>query len=580
MAVEIKKNITFNVSERVKFRLQAFQNARVNIQIQNDFEFYQRVTNEGLSFTEQKAYRQAQLDKEMKRAVRDGRYIKLLKAEVSNLVKQVRIEKFRKDYQNSLTSLADERINLQDHLKFLEKQLQNIKDPELAGELRASIVTSKKAITQSDNAYLNNKIELAKRDQSLVLLNKSLEDVEMERAEALAVGDKERVSALDLKRQSINESITAVKVQDSLNDLTIERSRGAGAMSYLQSLVKRVNEGDSASPVVINGVRYNSERDFWASARDTYLADSFFTELGQEYDNYIRNVSQLNGQVPNNSLINIQKDFDNLATRGELAPFANRLNILKTDVLSTAVQVNAQGIINEFNNDLDVNKALTGLENLQEKFGISQTSNIQTIVQNFAQERAPVVQDFLSQVASFVQEGMSFQSAINSTQQLIDQGKLISAPVSSQEILSQTPEEIARAAPGKTQAAVKEKVVAPAKPGVQEKQTPGQRAGITEATPQGVAQQEKLAVDIPSGVLVRNAATGQIFFTDKGQRRLITSPQVLTEGAGFVNVPEDVISGLQEGVPISQRPSFLFKGQEETEQLLGKSKISFERPTF
>ena len=74
--------------------------------------------------------------------------------------------------------------------------------------------------------------------------------------------------------------------------------------------------------------------------------------------------------------------------------------------------------------------------------------------------------------------------------------------------------------------------------------------------------------------MVRNPQTGEIFFVDQGKKRHITSPDVLTPGAGFVNVGEDVLGSLSSGTAISTKPGFLFKGQEETEKLLKESGIS------
>lgn len=81
--------------------------------------------------------------------------------------------------------------------------------------------------------------------------------------------------------------------------------------------------------------------------------------------------------------------------------------------------------------------------------------------------------------------------------------------------------------------------------------------------------------NVPSGLLVRDASNGAIYFTDNGTKRHITSMDVLTPGAGYVNVGSDVLGSLKEGSAISAKPGFNFKSQQDVEKALKSAGIPY-----
>ena len=105
-------------------------------------------------------------------------------------------------------------------------------------------------------------------------------------------------------------------------------------------------------------------------------------------------------------------------------------------------------------------------------------------------------------------------------------------------------------------------------------QKPVSEVGKEKQIEQQKVKEEKVKAKLPSGVLVRDPNTKKIYFVEKNTKRHITSPDVLTPGAGFVDISPDYLKELQEGPAISQRPEFKFKSREDTEKLLREYNIN------
>lgn len=83
---------------------------------------------------------------------------------------------------------------------------------------------------------------------------------------------------------------------------------------------------------------------------------------------------------------------------------------------------------------------------------------------------------------------------------------------------------------------------------------------------------------LPSGIIVRDASTGEQWFIDNGTKRKITSPSALTTGAGYVDIDSSHLSDIPEGAAISEKPSFNFKSTQDVQIALNSTGINWSEP--
>jgi len=491
MAVKLAKpKVTFNLASVVQGRLEAFRDARAAAQTQSEAEFYKAVNESGMSLSDQLAFRKAQLDKEKGRDVNDHEYIDSLKKEVSNLTKQVRFEKIRNTYYDSQKSVGAGLESLQAHLGILQNLYNSENDPDMKKELQQQILSTQQDLTKANEDALNNEVTFAQKDQSIDLLDKAITDVGNAKAAALGAGNPDKASALDLKMQALKQTKQVVQVQNQITQLSINKAKKASAVGYLQSLNDTVANSDSSTPVVINGTRYDSPQAYWTGQRDQYIATNFFSDLNQEYSNFSKSVAQVNGMVPDGVLKNIQSDFQQFATRPEMAPYLSRLEVVRTDTLANAIDLTAKAIQNKFATDQDAQTAISSLEDLQTKYGISTVPYIQSVMKEYGQQQGQFIQGLTSTVSDLVSQGKTYSDAVATVIGSVKnkEGKLIANQVSNQDLTTKKPEDILKSAPENTAKALTPPAVGnPAAPQAQSNpQTPAQSAGVT-TPPAGAA---------------------------------------------------------------------------------------------
>lgn len=492
MALDLStsKVVRFNLGTVLAGYLTAFNRDRIELQSQDELDFQKQVSEKGLSSSEQLAYRKAQLEKEKGRDVPDQNFIKSLNSEVVTLKKASRFEAVRNAYQSSLDDVLSKRKTWQDHLTTLQQELTDNQDPDLQQEIRSQITQAEQNIATADSNLLDNQVTLATKDGSVDLLNTTIDKVKEAKAKALGMGDKTTASAMDLRIQSLTQSLQSLQIQDKVNTLAIKKSRKASAAGFLQDLSDEVSAADSQTPIVINGTRYTSAKDYWTQQRESYISTNFFTDLQKEYTDYTGSVSAVNGTVPKPVLDNMQSDFVQLAAKPELAPYVSRLDITKNTVLANAVTKTAQSIVNQYTVDNNYNKALDQLNNLEKTYNISTVDSAQMIIKDVAKTKGALFNNLLNDVQGLVSQGLSYSAATAKVLGAIGTGQVTAPDYSATDVVTKSPADLLKAAPGTTQAQVKETV--PVVPGtspdtapVIPTTTPAQAAGATKppATP-------------------------------------------------------------------------------------------------
>lgn len=487
MAITLqKRKLRFSLGNVVQGRLAAFAKARQEIQVSEELEFYKQVNEKGLSLSEQLEFRKAQLEREQRRGVPDDTYLTSLKKEVSTLRRSVTFQRLREAYNSSLQDVIAGKSSFDAHLTMLNERLKTTTDPEMVKELQDEIFNTTKEIRQQEDTLLDNTITLAKQDKTIELLTKAIEDTKMVKAKALGAGDSKRAQAMDLKLSTLNQTLTEVKIKDKDNALDILKSRKASAVSYLQNITEHISRGDTSGPVVVDGVRYASEQDYFSQKRDKYISTNFFTDLEKEYGDYVDGIAATVGRIPETILAQMQGDFAQFGQRQELQPFLSRLETTRAGVLKKAADITATAITNRYAITNDYEGTIRELELLQSRYGIDQTTAIQRVVLDQAKTKGEQYQNIVSQIQAGVASGLTWGQASNQVFGEINKasGKITNANTSPQDLVSQTPEQLAAQEPQKT----KEQTNAPAvplpeanpnQPTAPQGQTPGIVAGAS-----------------------------------------------------------------------------------------------------
>lgn len=473
----------FSIGQAVNTRLESFRKARGEAQITEEMRFYKQVNESGMSTSDQLAFRESQIQKEKNRDVPDPEYIKQLETSIVDLRKTAKYEEIRNQYKQSQSDIIQGRSSYQKQLQLLRTQLTATADPTLRAEIQGNIQNAEAEISKAEIDTLDNNILFAKSDKTISTLDDAISKASTARAKALGSGDTKRASSLDLQIQALKQTKVQTQVDDKITQLSINKSRKASAVNYLQDLNDSINTSDSSGPITINGNRYSNEKEYWTSQRDNYIATNFFTDLNKEYTDFTNSVGTVNGKVPESVLKNLQTDFQTFAQKPEMAPYVSRLETTRTNVLSNALEKNANSIKNQYAIDNDITKAITSLDVLAKTYGINQDTNMQSIISDYAKDRGQFYNNLIDETNTRVAAGQSYSQAVSGVLSDLKTGKILAPTLSAKDVATQTPEQVLKSAPGKTADQLK----------AQNVPTPTPQAPYAPPTPAQTAQKNQQA---------------------------------------------------------------------------------------
>lgn len=349
--------------------------------------FHQVVSEQGLSYNDQLERRQEMRNQELKQVTPDSEYLAQLDVEIANLKKLRRFERIREDYYDAYDELLAGNSNLKEFRDFISGVLQQESDPEVREEYRKELSDINKQIASEEIATLNNRVSLAQQDGTESILRKTIRDVEKRQAFAKSNGNDEEATAWDVTLSSLNKQLSQKRIEDSIHDISFDQFKAGGsvgAISKLEKLDSIIKSASSKAPVTVDGVTYDSEKDFWSQARSSYIAgngiikdmSSFFNEIESEIKEKVDTVSALNkfGFVPTNTLDKIQEDYKSLANRREFEPFLDRLTASQTAALAYGVDKSAEALTQSSVQSLQAQTGVSTLAALQQRYGIDLTS--------------------------------------------------------------------------------------------------------------------------------------------------------------------------------------------------------------
>jgi LysM repeat protein len=386
-------NTTIDKATKISIDLGGIVNAqnRAIAQVQTERRsekealFQKVVMEEGLSYDAQLDFRKQQIVDEKGQSNPDEGYLSELNKEIGNLRKLKRYEKVRESYNESYDELVSGEKSLIDHKDFLEESLDGITDPKQQESIRKQISSMRKQIFQEEQKTLNNRVRLAQADGTIGVLNETIDELTKRKVFAESNGNTAAASNWDVSITSLRKQKNQTQIQNNLHDMKFDmREEAYNTGSKLNALDDNIDSASTSAPVTIDGIEYGSEREFWQSTRDDYLAgkgkvsgfEDFFSEKSLEVQRKFDRLEDLNkyGFIPINALDSVARDYKQLGNREIFAPFANRLESSQVAALSYGVSKSAEAVKLSSIETLQAGAGADALNRLESRYGIDLTS--------------------------------------------------------------------------------------------------------------------------------------------------------------------------------------------------------------
>lgn len=420
MAITRKKKNTITLGNMVQNRIASYVAERSRIRDAAESRFLDKVVNEGLSYDDQIKYRKSQIANLKDEAVPDKAYIKELNKEVRSLGKLNRAQKFREDYLASFEALKTQRKSYQQHLDFLESSAEGAMDIDLKNDINQLISTSKQEKFKVENTIAENQAKFAIEDKSVPLINKAISDISSRRAQALANDDRAAIQKWDSYLRSLKSNRQVIQVENAYNDYEI---KALSTPSDAVSMLNFYRDGLAAAggdqvPMTINGKTYKSMREFWQGNLNNYVQDKFFTLYQSELNNKIDTAAKKLTPILEQELRDVNQEIGDLANLGELKPFAERMDQLRTSVNFGAVQKVGQKVMEDYTDGRlaettvkNFNIARQKLNDLNQRYNVDVSTYLSNITEDFASKQEATAKA----IATGISKGLTPEEAERQT---------------------------------------------------------------------------------------------------------------------------------------------------------------------
>lgn len=403
MAVERIEQFTLDLSSLVNLNLTEFSKIQNAIMTKDEADFARKVSDEGLSYDDQLSYYQSKLSQQQDKTYPNQSYISSIKNQISNLKNLSRYQKYRDTYTTDYTAYKQGKLSLDNFINYVQQAISQETNINNRNSMSDTLLQLQQQKVSDGNQMLNNQIALAENDKSVDSLNSIVASIQSKRMEAMTSGNADLVSNYDVMIQSANQQINSINAENKMNAMDFQiLQQGSSSVQKLDMLNNVANSANKTAPVFINGVKYNSESDYWNIQKNNYLSGSgsgFFSNFLTEFSNEQKNqISVLaansnNGAVPFSNLQSIVSNVNGVLNRADIQPYAAMANAIKTDILDTVAHVNSAAILDEYTRIEDYQMAVNNLNNLQSLTGINQSSNITGLVQKAGTENIKQAQD-------------------------------------------------------------------------------------------------------------------------------------------------------------------------------------------
>lgn len=426
--------IATNLAGYINSQLTLLRNQQIRLNNEAESRYQTAVLEQGLSLDDQLSYRQEQL-----KGAKDKDERTRIRGEIASLKNQITSKKVTDDFLDQLESQNNGMQSIDATINWLKTTIANNTDPKIVSQLQTNLNTLEQQRFTLQKDTLDKATTFATNDKTESVLNDQISKVTSAKNKAILAGDDQYVATLNLQLQNLNKTLNEGKITKAISGLSVGALTGQSALATLDQINTQINSADTATPITVGGVSYNSPKDFWTAKLTDFLNDStsngFFTRYQNEISDKI-NYQVSTGTFKTDSLAMVRDAFNTIKGRPELSSYAEKINQVQQSTMDTTAQARATQVLNQFAIDLNAEKASNELSAIQNFYGVDMTTNYQKLVLAASQKKDEQLKSILSATASIMQQnpGMTQDKAF---QQAIQQGA--GATISPESQVTKTP---------------------------------------------------------------------------------------------------------------------------------------------
>lgn len=381
---------------------------------EDENNFQSLVAAGNMSLADQLAYRKAQLARTTDTDTRAT-----IRTQIQTLNAQVTQKNFSDGYTKQLQDNAAGVESIDSVISWLQGQLATASDQTVIDKIQSELVTQEGNRFTAVQKTLDDQTTYAKNTGNITTINNQITSLASAKSEALLSGDTATAANIDLQIQSLQQFVATQQITSTLQNLATATVTGSStATDLLNSYNGQISSSDTSTPITINGVTFASAQAFWTYTRDSYIADTsssgLFARITKEVTDAV-NVKTSNNTIAASDMQAINAQFASLAANPIMAPYAAQLATAKQTALQTAADALSTIVEDNFDQSLDLNKALASLKAISDQ-GANVDKTTQSILNSAAQTQSQAVQSIMTAANQLIaaNPGMSITSAVTS----------------------------------------------------------------------------------------------------------------------------------------------------------------------
>ena len=447
MAANIEKTETINLGGIVQSGIDAFVVARNKARAVRSSEFYQTVIDQGLSTDEQVSYFKGWLKEEENKGVNDEKFINELKESIYSLQKISRSEKFYNEYRTSFEELKTSKKGIDEHLRFLENQKDMATDTDLQVEIDKLIATTKVDKFTAEKNILTNQTTLALNDKRESSLMEMINKITKAKNNALIGGDKELASSYDINLQALNSQLDSTRMTDEVHSLEVDMmNRPFSPVEFLNELTDRIERAGTNAPITVNGVKYDSAKQYWEMKMNDYVEKDFISMMESDIKTKIDTATIKLTPVLEKEIEKNYNDVEELKSNHYLQPYLEKIDGLQLRSSAYGVDQLGSKVVRDYQQgklgdtaSSNVSNAINKLVGLNKKYGVDVSSSIDTIFSDVSEKKSAVASQQIKTYQDAIAEGQTPEEAWKTAQ-----GSVFALDITPEETVTTDPLDIAK----------------------------------------------------------------------------------------------------------------------------------------
>lgn len=403
----------------VEGRLKLYSNQLAARNAEEEYNFSKAVLENNISLDEQLDYRTRQLE----RVGDDPSERRRLRAEMTNLKDRIEQKKFSDEYTGKLLDMNEGVSAMDSVISWLQNQKDSIRDSSIKAKIDDELLKQTNRRFDLQVQTIQNQTNFALRDKSAATIDNQISSITKEKNKALLAKNDALVSTYDLQLQALSQARDTNAIESQLKNFAVATIAGYhNATQLLDSMNAQIAGAKDTGKVTIDGVSYNSPKEFWAYRRDSYLSDlsqnGFFPRVSDEQKSAVK-VKNSSGVLSDFDVKKSTDALDSLAGRPELQTYAPLLNSYRQDVAQTGSDLRSKMILDNYSKSLDMNSAINALDQLSKTAGVNTDAYKTKVINENAQLKSQQIAGITQRASELVKDGLNPQKA---TEQAISEG--------------------------------------------------------------------------------------------------------------------------------------------------------------